>query len=59
MEEVRDKLGTPITSDMSWDSVLREDIDDEQSSELRCHNIVRCRDENALFRELIYDYEES
>ena len=28
-EEMRDELGTPITSNMSWDTVLREDMDDE------------------------------
>ena len=29
-EEVRDELRTPIASYMGWDSVLQEDVDDEE-----------------------------
>ena len=51
-----DKLRTSIRGDVGGNSVLRKDVEEEEFGQLRGSDRVVCRDENALFREMIHDH---
>ena len=51
-----DKLGTSIGDDVGGNSVFRKDMEEEEFGQLWGSDHVICRDENALFREMIHDH---
>src|ERR1700731_4263918 len=55
-EKMRDELGAAIGGDMRRDSVFREDVEYEQTSQLRGVHFVGCRDENPLLRKPINNH---
>lgn len=56
-EEVRNKLGAPVGGDMGWNSVLGEDVDEEQLGESCGGDGIMSWDEDTLFGESV-DYHE-
>ena len=53
LEEMGDKFRSVIGSDMAWDSVLGEDVKNEELCKLlRCDHIM-CRNEEPLLGETI------
>ena len=57
-EEVGHELGAPVGGDVGGNSVLGEDVDDEESSKSGGVDVVRGGDEYTLLRESVYDYED-
>src|ERR1700719_1808058 len=55
-EKTRDKLGAVIGGDVRWDSVFREDVEYEQTSQLRRVHFVGRRDKNPLLRKPINNH---
>jgi len=49
MEEMRDKFGASVGSDVEWDSVLGKDIHYKEVSELDCREGIVGWYENTLF----------
>ena len=41
---------------MGGNSILRKDMEEEEFGQLQRSDCVVCRDENALFREMIHDH---
>src|ERR1700731_1517343 len=56
VEKTRDKLGAAIGGDVRWDSVFREDVEYEQTSQLHGVHFVGRRDENPLLRKPINNH---
>ena len=52
---MRDELGTSIGGDVGENSMLRKDMEEEFSQLWKSDHVV-CRDEDALFREMIHNY---
>ena len=51
-----DELGTSIRGDVGGNSVLRKDMEEEEFGQLQRSDHIVCRDEDALFREVIHDH---
>jgi hypothetical protein len=43
-----DKIEAPITSDMGWDTMFGEDMDDKEVSKFLCSDFINCRDKDTL-----------
>ena len=48
-----DKFGSTVRSDVAWDSVLGEDVKNEELCKLLRHNRVVSRNEESLLGETI------
>ncbi|KXN88025.1 hypothetical protein AN958_07408, partial [Leucoagaricus sp. SymC.cos] len=57
-EEVRNKLRASVRGNMSGDSMLRKDMENEQAGQIGGSNGVMSRDENTLLRKSVNDYED-
>ena len=55
-KKVGDELRTSIGGDVGGNSMLRKDVEEEEFGQLQRSDHVVCRDKNALFGEMIYDY---
>ena len=51
-----DELRTSMGGDVGGNSMLRKDMEEEEFGQLQRSDRVVCRDKNALFGEMIYDY---
>jgi hypothetical protein len=52
------KLGAPVGGDMGGNSVLGEDMEEEQLGQLGGGDGVMSRDEECLFRQSVNDHED-
>ncbi|KXN87857.1 hypothetical protein AN958_07866 [Leucoagaricus sp. SymC.cos] len=57
-EEVQNELGASVRGNMSGDSMLRKDMENEQAGQIGGSNGVMSRDENTLLRKSVNDYED-
>ena len=58
-KEVEHKLGAPVRGDVGGNSMLGEDVDDEESSKSGGVNVIHGEDEYTLLRESVHNYENS
>jgi hypothetical protein len=59
MEEMRQKFGTSVRGDMRWNSMFREDMDDEKFGQLGRGDSIMSRNEESLLSETVYHYQNS
>ena len=51
-----DELRTSIRGDVGGNSMLKKDVEEEEFGQLWGSDRVICRDEDALFREMIHNH---
>jgi hypothetical protein len=59
MEETRHEFGTLVRSDMRWNSMLGEDMDNEQFGQLGRGNSIVSQNEESLLSKTVYHYQYS
>jgi hypothetical protein len=59
MEETRHEFRTSVGSDVRWNSMLGEDMDDEQFSQLGRGDRIMSQNEESLLSEMVYHYQDS
>ena len=53
---MRDKLETSIRGDVGGNSMFRKDMEEEEFGQLQRSDHVVCRNEDALFGEMIHNH---